>query len=136
VFEGLSSSFFTYHAACKTFLTTRIRNISMGQPFAIGQRADMLVGDLDEDSGKTVKVRRFDFTQPTPKTTNTSASQVAVKVLRAVPYDDDNARRELRRARALLYYRIPICLSSFFFVLAELGNPLGHLVCPKTPKRR
>jgi len=59
-------------------LTTRIHNISLGQPFAIGQRADILLGDLNDDSGNSVKV--------------------AVKVLRAVPYDDDAARRELRES--------------------------------------
>jgi len=60
------------------FLTNRVRNISIGQPFAIGQRADLLRGDLQFDSGKSMKV--------------------AVKVLRAVPYDDDSARQELRQS--------------------------------------
>jgi len=61
-----------------TFLTARIRNISIGQPFAIGQRADILLGDLDDDMGTSVKV--------------------AVKVIRAVPYDDITARQELRQS--------------------------------------
>jgi len=59
-------------------LTGRIRNISIGRPFAIGQRADILHGELDDQAGKYTKV--------------------AVKVLRAVPYDDDGARRELRQS--------------------------------------
>jgi len=62
----------------QTFLTAPIRNISIGQPFAIGQRADLLVGDLEDGSGGYIKV--------------------AVKVLRAVPYDDDAARQELRQS--------------------------------------
>jgi serine/threonine protein kinase len=61
-----------------TFLTTRLQNISIGQPFAIGQRADILYGYLEDESGKYVKV--------------------AVKVLRAVPYDDHAARQELRQS--------------------------------------
>jgi len=60
------------------FLTNRVRNISIGQPFAIGQRADLLHGDLQFDSGNFLKV--------------------AVKVLRAVPYDDDSTRQELRQS--------------------------------------
>jgi hypothetical protein len=44
----------------QTFLTNRIRNTSIGQPFAIGQRADILLGDLDVGSGKLVKVHQFD----------------------------------------------------------------------------
>ncbi|KIM71467.1 hypothetical protein PILCRDRAFT_830314 [Piloderma croceum F 1598] len=63
-----------------TFLTSRIRHISIGQPYAIGQRADILLGDLDDDSGGSTKV--------------------AVKVLRARSYDcdDKSARQELRRS--------------------------------------
>jgi serine/threonine protein kinase len=57
-------------------LTGRIHNVSIGRPFAIGQRADILHGVLDDSK----------------------STRVAVKVLRAVPYDDENARRELRQS--------------------------------------
>lgn len=55
-----------------------IHNISIGRPFAIGQCADILFGELRYGSGKFMKV--------------------AVKVLRAVPYDDEGARNELRQS--------------------------------------
>jgi hypothetical protein len=37
---------------------SRIRNISGGQPLATGKCLDILYGDLDNDTGKTVKVRQ------------------------------------------------------------------------------
>jgi len=60
-----------------TFLTSSLHNISIGQPFALGQRADILSGYLDDGLGKSTKV--------------------AVKVLR-VPYNDEAARQELRQS--------------------------------------
>jgi len=59
-------------------LTGKIQNITIGNPFALGQRADILQGDLVDEGGKSTKV--------------------AVKVLRAVPYDDDGARQQLRES--------------------------------------
>jgi hypothetical protein len=50
---------FISHSLFSQSFTTRIRDISIGQPFAIGQRADILLGDLDDDSGGSTKVCWF-----------------------------------------------------------------------------
>jgi hypothetical protein len=59
--HGMHYSLLLLHHPCfishslfsQSFFTTRI---SIGQPFAIGQRADILLGELDDDSGGSTKV--------------------------------------------------------------------------------
>jgi len=56
----------------------RLRNVSIGRPFAIGERADILHGDLDNGTGKYTRV--------------------AVKVLRLTLNDDSAAQQKLRQS--------------------------------------
>ncbi|KIM78272.1 hypothetical protein PILCRDRAFT_75650 [Piloderma croceum F 1598] len=48
--------FLSHSLFSQAFLNPTIRNISIGQPFAIGQHADILLGDLEDDSGGSTKV--------------------------------------------------------------------------------
>ena len=58
-----------------------------------------------------------------------TTSQVAVKVLRAVPYDDDGARQELRKVKTLSNHNI--LHRAYINFIEEFRNSLGHLVCPR-----
>ena len=61
-----------------------------------------------------------------------TTSQVAVKVLRAVPYDDDGARQELRKVKTLSNHNIlPRAYINF---IKEFRNSPVHLVCSGAPK--
>jgi hypothetical protein len=93
--EGHNVSVLHHFLTClfaQTFLTTRIRNTSIRLPFAIGQRADILQGDLDVGSRKLT-------TRFLCGNNQSFVPQVAVKILHAVPYDDKTARQELRQVQ-------------------------------------
>jgi hypothetical protein len=56
--------------------------------------------------------------------------QVAVKVLRAVPYDDEAARLELRQVGSIQLLNFELSRITRFFFLVELRSTLGSVVCP------